>query len=88
MEPVKQKAVRTYVKVDTSFDTTGFMRPRSIIWQDGRVLKIKSVKDLCPVGRNERYTVVIRGEQRYPYFERPSELLPFRFGRWYVKCAV
>ena len=29
-------SVRTYVKVNSDFDATGYMQPRSITWQDGR----------------------------------------------------
>ncbi len=75
---------KTYVKVNSDFDSTGYMQPRAIIWKDGRTFPIDSVKDLFPENRGDRYTVVIRGEERYLYYERPSDLLPNRFGRWFV----
>ena len=31
---------RVYVKVNSDFDSTGYMQPRSITWKDGRVFKI------------------------------------------------
>lgn len=39
---------RVYVKVNSDFDSTGFMQPRSITWKDGRVFKIDAVKDFKP----------------------------------------
>ncbi len=81
------KTERTYVKVNSDFDATGYMQPKSITWTDGRIFKIDAVKDLCPVRKNERYTIVIKGEERYLFYERPSELLPNRFGRWYVESV-
>ena len=80
-------SVRTYVKVNSDFDATGYMQPRSITWQDGRTFTIEAVKDLCPVRWGDRYTVVIRGRERYLFYERPSELLPCRFGRCFVESA-
>ena len=82
------KTERTYVKVNSDFDATGYMQPRAITWRDGRVFKIDAVKDLCPGRRGERYTVVIKGEERYLFYERPSELLPNRFGRWFVEIDL
>ena len=36
---------RVYVSVDSFFDSTGYMQPRSITWADGRTFKIDRVKD-------------------------------------------
>ena len=33
--------MKTYVRVNTDFDTVGQMHPRSIIWKDGRVFPMK-----------------------------------------------
>ena len=39
---------RIYVKVNTDFDATGTMTPRAIIWSDGRIFKIDTVRDFRP----------------------------------------
>ncbi|MCR4675610.1 MAG: hypothetical protein K5634_00060 [Sphaerochaetaceae bacterium] len=83
--------VRTYVKVSTVFDTTGFMMPLSITWRDGRVFKIDSIRDFRPASAiisghsGDCYTIVIRGEEKHLFFERIGEFFPSRFGRWYVE---
>lgn len=79
--------IRTYVQVNSDFDPTGYMQPRTITWKDGRVFKIEAVRDLRPGRKGERYTVVIKGEERYLFYERPSDILPNRFGRWFVESA-
>lgn len=77
-------AVRIYVKVNSDFDCTGYIQPRSITWEDGRTFRIDEVRDLWTDERKDRYTVRIRGEDRYLYFERPTPLRPNRCGRWFV----
>ena len=44
---------RVYVKVNSDFDSTGYMQPRSITWKDGRVFKIEAVKDFRPASSIE-----------------------------------
>ena len=39
---------RIYVNVNSDFDSTGYMQPRSITWADGRTFKIDKVKDFRP----------------------------------------
>lgn len=62
---------RVYVKVNSDFDSTGYMQPRSITWKDGRVFVIEAVKDFRPASSIERslpgdcFTVVIKGEIKY-----------------------
>lgn len=85
---------RIYVKVNSDFDSTGFMQPRSIIWKDGRVFNIEAVKDFRPASSIERglpgdcYTVVIQGETKHLFFERSSDRFHNTFGRWFVETAV
>ena len=91
---MKQCLEKVYVKVNTDFDATGYMMPRTIIWSDGRIFKIESVKDFCPASKLERgrsgdcYTVVIHGEEKHLFFERANELFASRFGRWFVECPA
>ena len=36
---------KVFVKVNSDFDTTGYMQPRSITWLDGRSFPIDAVRD-------------------------------------------
>ena len=86
--------IKVYVKVSSDFDTTGYMKPRSITWEDGRVFMIDSVKDFRPAstlkGRHsgDCYTVVIKGKERLLFFEKTSELFESLCGRWYIEKPV
>ena len=59
---------RVYVKVNSDFDATGYIQPRSITWADGRTFAIEAVKDFRPASCYRKgaegvcYTVTIRGE--------------------------
>ena len=82
---------RVYVKVNSDFDSTGAVTPKAIIWSDGRIFKIDSVRDFRPAStlgesrRGDCYTVLIRGEERQLFFERTSTLFGSRLGRWWVE---
>ena len=85
------KTQRVYVKVNSDFDATGYMQPRSIIWQDGRVYRIDQVRDFRPAAslgsgkRGDCYTVIIHGLEKHLFFERSDPLFPSRVGRWFVE---
>lgn len=82
---------RVYVKVNSDFDSTGYMQPRSITWSDGRVFQIEAVKDFRPAGTHhdsptcDCYTVVVKGETKYLYFQKSNNQHVSRVGRWYVE---
>ena len=71
--------VKIYVKVVADFLVGGGMRPKEIVWQDGRRFEIDRVKFIerapCKTGSvlPVRYTVIISGEQKYLYFDREKE---------------
>ena len=83
---------RVYVKVTSVFDATGYMQPQKIIWTDGREFEIEEVRDFHPAGVNrgstttDCYTVIVRGETKYLFFEKGNRNQPAHFGRWYVEC--
>jgi len=85
---------RVYVKVNSDFDSTGYMQPRSITWSDGRVFQIEAVKDFRPAGTHhdsptcDCYTVVVKGETKYLYFQKANNQHVSRVGRWYVECPT
>lgn len=71
--------MRVYVQVDSDRTENGEVVPRAVVWKDGRTWSVDSVIHACasPDGEYEgiRYTVLIRGAERYVY----------RTGRsWYV----
>ena len=82
---------RVYVNVNSDFDSTGYMQPRSITWEDGRTFKIDAVKDFRPASAVRKgmpgdcYTVVIKGETRHLFFEKSNGLFATRVGRWFVE---
>ena len=84
---------KVYVPVKADFDADGNIRPYEITWEDGtryqidRVLDVRQAAAMRSGGQGDRYTVVIQGEERYLYYERPTELHPSRFGRWFVQSA-
>ncbi|MDD6024763.1 MAG: hypothetical protein PUC06_11115 [Oscillospiraceae bacterium] len=88
------KTQRVYVKVNSDFDATGYMQPRSITWKDGRIYQIEQVRDFRPAASlgdrrsGDCYTVVIRGVEKHLFFERSDPLFPSRVGRWFVERAL
>lgn len=82
---------RVYVKVTSDCDTTGYVQPLSVTWKDGRTFAIESVKDFRPAGTagndiyGDCYTVVIRGEEKYLFYERIDSRFAGRVGRWFVE---
>ena len=86
-----QRYIKIYVKVNSDFDSTGYMLPRTITWSDGRTFKIEAVKDFRPASTlssghsGDCYTIVVQGEERYLFFEKTDSLFASRLGRWYVE---
>ena len=91
---MKRTLEKVYVKVNSDFDSTGYMMPRTITWADGRTFKIDEVKDFRPASTlakghsGDCYTVVIRGEEKFLFFEKTDDLFASRVGRWFVERSV
>lgn len=88
----KGKPRRIYVKVDSRFDETGAMIPKALIWNNGKVYKIESIRDFRParsaIGADlpgDCYTVIIGGREKHLFFEKADPLFPSRVGRWFVE---
>ena len=85
---------RIYVKVNSGFDATGYMQPRSITWADGRTFMIEAVKDYRPAAcyrqgaEGSCYTVTIKGQERHLFFEWTNSSFASRVARWYVEAAT
>ena len=71
---------KQYINVDVVFDASGRMRPQVIHWVDGRRYEISRVKAIVPAaarksgGQGDRYTVMLAGQERYLFFERPTDV--------------
>ena len=85
---------RVYVKVNSDFDATGYIQPKSITWTDGRTFTIDAVKDYRPASVYRQgaegacYTVLIKGEERHLFFEWTNSAFSSRIARWYVEMPV
>ena len=83
-----------YVKVNSDFDATGYIQPRSITWEDGRTFMIEAVKDYRPAcfyrqgTEGACYTVSIRGEEKHLFIEWTDSAFASRVARWYVETTV
>lgn len=90
--PRSQRREKIYVKVNSDFDTTGYMQPRTITWTDGQSYRIDRVKDFRPAASvgagctGDCYTVVIAGRERHLFFERTDPLFTARIGRWFIEA--
>ena len=82
---------RVYVSVSSEFDSTGYMKPRSITWKDGRTFLIDEIRDYRPASAyregmpGDCYTVVIRGAIRHLFFEKTGGRFAGQIGRWFVE---
>ena len=81
---------RIYVSVDVEFKEDGQMLPRTIAPGDGkrykvdRVLDVRSEDTLKDSGQGDMYTVQVKGQQSYLYFERTMTLSGTNLGRWHI----
>lgn len=82
---------KVYVQVEVEFREDGCMRPRAILWEDGRRFEIEKITDVRQAaakradGQGERYTIYVNGQQSYLFFERTPRLTGNRIGRWFVE---
>lgn len=85
------RAERVYVKVTSEFDSTGYMKPLSIVWADGRRFVIQKIENFRPAGfaGNDRsvdcYTVWIQDQKKFLFFEPVDPRFKGRIGRWFVE---
>ena len=83
--------LKVYVAVKVDFRDDGIMLPREITWEDGtkyevdRVLDIRQAPAMKAGGQGDRYTVKIRGQQSYLFFERNTQKYGNIIGRWFVE---
>jgi len=86
--------LKVYVSVRVDFRDDGVMLPREITWEDGtkyevdRVLDIRQAPAMKAGGQGDRYTIKIRGQQSYLFFERSTESYGNNIGRWFVERRV
>ena len=69
---------KIYVSVELIVDEEGRIMPTAIIWEDGHKFVIDRITDVRPAasrkagGIGTRYTCLIKGQQRYLYWEDPK----------------
>ena len=82
---------KAYVAVSVQFDADGRMLPRALTWENGVTYQIDRVIDIRPSyaakagGQGDRYTVMMRGQRRFLYFERATSVSGNVIGRWFVE---
>ena len=82
---------KVYVQVNADFSTDGVMLPRVWIWEDGekyvvdRVVDIRQAAARKAGGQGDRYTIEVRGQISYLFFERVPQLTGNVIGRWFVE---
>ena len=82
---------KVYVQVNADFNTEGVMVPKVLIWEDGEKYLIDRVVDIRQAaarkagGQGDRYTIEVRGQISYLFFERVPQLTGNVIGRWFVE---
>ena len=82
---------KVYVQVNADFNTDGVMLPKVLIWEDGEQYLIDRVVDIRQAaarkagGQGDRYTIEVRGQISYLFFERVPQLTGNVIGRWFVE---
>ena len=86
-----ENSAKYYVRVCTLFDLNGKMIPQYLLWEDGQKYTIDRVLDVKPAparkagGYGDRYTVRIRGQERYLFFEHSLAADAAAPGKWFVE---
>ena len=82
---------KVYVQVNADFRQDGAMLPREIVWENGRKYAVDRIIDIRQAsaakagGQGDRYTVQVRGQQSYLFFERSANQTGNVIGRWFVE---
>ncbi|GHU70851.1 hypothetical protein FACS1894184_16880 [Clostridia bacterium] len=82
---------KVYVPVTADFDANGVVTPRSFRWEDGRIYEVDKVMGVQAAyaqksgGQGDRYSVRIRNQIRFLYFEHNPQYGQSVSGRWFVE---
>ena len=82
---------KVYVQVNADFNADGVMLPRVLTWENGEMYLIDRVVDIRQAaarkagGQGDRYTIEVRGQISYLFFERVPQLTGNIIGRWFVE---
>jgi len=83
--------LKVYVGVKAAFRADGIMIPLEITWINGEKYEIDSVLDIRQAaalragGHGDRYTVCVRGQCSFLFFERSQQRIGNYIGRWFVE---
>lgn len=84
---------KVYVEVMATFREDGLLLPKEIVWEDGQHYEIDKVKRIQQAaamkvgGQGERDTLLIKGQEKYLFFERNASITGNNIGRWFVECG-
>ena len=82
---------KVYVGVYASVDVDGRMIPRKVVWEDGTEYEIDKITDIRQAaamkagGQGDRYTISVRGQRSYLFYERSAIHAVNNIGRWFVE---
>ena len=82
---------KVYVAVQADFTENGTMIPKEITWEDGSKYEIDRITDIRQSaamkagGQGDRYTISVRGQQSFLFFERSPNQTGNCIGRWFVE---
>ena len=82
---------KVYVQVNADFNADGVMLPKVLTWENGEKYLIDRVVDIRQAaarkagGQGDRYTIEVRGQISYLFFERVPQLTGNVIGRWFVE---
>lgn len=82
---------RIYVAVNSDIDTTGYLQPKEIIWEDGRVFPIEQITAFRPAATcsehtsGDCYLITVHGKEKILFFERTDPIFQSRIGRWFIE---
>ena len=87
----EERMRKVYVQVKVEFTPEGQMRPRELVWEDGRrfaidrVIGIKQADEQKCGGQGDRYTIMVHGQKKFLFFERATNMTGNIIGRWFVE---
>ena len=89
------KYKKQYIDVDVAMNAAGQMQPKVIHWPDGRAYEISKVRGVTPSpalkagGQGDRYTILLENQERYLFFEHPTDADEAdTIGHWFVEAPV
>lgn len=90
MNVAGKQAQRQYIKVTSEFDATGYMQPKSITRENGKIYEIEKITDFRPAKdfglsyNCDCFIVMIQGKSLPLFFEKTNPNFRSLVGRWFI----